>query len=79
MEKKQTYIQAWSGIRGNDPSVRAGEHISYVRPRGQFNLLIYIMVQGIVWKISSHHHSDSLLLRSSIMDCYYVLITNNRR
>jgi hypothetical protein len=36
-EWTNTDIHAWSGIRTHDPSVRAGEDGSCVRPRGHSN------------------------------------------
>jgi hypothetical protein len=37
-----TDIHAFSGIRTHDPSVRAGEHNSYLRPRSHCDQLINI-------------------------------------
>jgi hypothetical protein len=39
-EKKQTYIHTFSGIRTHDPSVRATEDSSCLRPRGQLCALV---------------------------------------
>jgi hypothetical protein len=37
----QTDIHTLSGIRTHYPSIRAGEHSSYLRPRGQCDRLLY--------------------------------------
>jgi hypothetical protein len=47
-----TDIHALSGIRTHDPSFRANEDSSWLRPRGYCNWLTYLLRQ---WKLSPTH------------------------
>jgi hypothetical protein len=75
-QKRQTNIHALSGIRTHYPSVRAGDNISYLTPRGHCDRHIY---KTKIYKFCLKHFStwwivNEMKLKNSNCSIFYVVI-----